>query len=290
MGFTSIQDLVDEIALGKFYRADSFKTTLNGMVSGSWYDHSGLAGYPVANTFPGTALAWRGCNEATGNGTDIFGLQHGGNVPPNTKHITTVGAIANNSNFVGSMLMLVDLQGYWPGIQNNTATVQTLTGTPTLRYANGVGVRAYMVQTTAAGNTSQTFSYSYTDNAGNTGNVVSGIPLNPGNNLANIAHSASSSSRPNFMPLLSGDTGVQNVASVTMNVANTGGVMALCLAKPILTISFGSGQATIERDLLNQVYSLPRIIDEACLVWLFVCPSVPTNNLPLKTYIEVAWG
>ena len=198
MGFTSIQDLVDEIALGKFYRADSFKTTLNGMVSGSWYDHSGLAGYPVANTFPGTALAWRGCNEATGNGTDIFGLQHGGNVSPNTKHITTVGAIANNSNFVGSMLMLVDLQGYWPGIQNNTATVQTLTGTPTLRYANGVGVRAYMVQTTAAGNTSQTFSYSYTDNAGNTGNVVSGIPLNPGNNLANIAHSASSSSRPNL--------------------------------------------------------------------------------------------
>lgn len=48
---------------------------------------------------------------------------------------------------VPGTLMLVDLQGYWPGISNNTTSAQTLVGTPSLRYANGAGCRLYWVQT-----------------------------------------------------------------------------------------------------------------------------------------------
>ena len=288
MGFTSIQDLVDEIALGKFHRADSLKTTIS--LSGTtWGDYSNATGIPVVNTYPGTALTWRGCDEATGNGTDIIGLRHGGNVSPDTKHIITVGATGTSTSLLGGQLMLVDLQGYWPGISTNTTLAQTLSGTPTLRYTNGVGVKAYLVQTVAGGATAQNVTYTYTDDSGTSGNVSTSIAMRTSPLVGQITHSSGSGNHLNFLPLNSGDIGVQNVASVTFSAANTGTV-ALCLARPLLTISFGSGAATIKRDLLNQVYSMPRIFDGACLIWLFMNPSIVPVTQPLQTYIEVEWG
>lgn len=290
MGFSSIADLLSEISIGKFRRVDSFKTTPVGQANGVWFDYSRLAGSPVANTYPGTALTWRGCDEATGNGTDVFGLQHGGNVTPETKHIITVGATGNSANFLGGQLMLIDLQGYWPGINQNTTAAQTLSGTPTLRYTNGIGVRAYLVQTVIAGaGPNQNVSYNYTDNFGNTGNVPASSPMVLSANVGAIGNSSPINFCNNFLPLSSGDTGIRNIASVTFSAANTGTV-ALCLARPILTISFGSGASTIERDLLNQVFAMPRIMDGACLVWLFLCPAAVPISVPLQTYIEVAWG
>jgi hypothetical protein len=102
-----------------------------------------------------------------------------------------------------------------------------------------------------------------------------------------IAHSSASGT--NFLPFNSGDIGIRNVASVTFSAAKTGTV-ALCLARPLLTISFGSGAATIERDLLNQLFSMPRVVDGACLTWLVLYGSTAPTTQVLNTYIEVAWG
>ena len=288
MGFSSISDLLSEISIGKSHRVDSLKNSLSGN-GNTWIDYSSATGNPPANTYPGTALTWQGCDEATGNGTIPFGLRHGGNVSPETKHIITVGANSNSSSFASAQLMLVDLQGYWPGISTNTAVAQTLSGTPTLRYTNGVGVRAYLVQTAVGGLTAQTMTYTYTDNAGNTGNVAANTTMASQANLAQLSYSNSSNTGPLFLPLNSGDTGIRNVASVTFSAAKTGTV-ALCLARPLLTISFGSGAATIERDLLNQLFSMPRVVDGACLTWLVLYGSTAPTTQVLNTYIEVAWG
>lgn len=288
MGFSSIPDLLSEISIGKFHRVDSLKNTLTAS-GNTFIDYSSATGNPPANTFPGTALTWRGCDEATGNGTTVIGLRHGGDVSPDTKHVVTVGAGSNNTSFASTDIMLVDLQGYWPGISTNTTAAQTLSGTPTLRYTNGIGVRAYLVTTVGVGSTAQNVSYTYTDNAGNTGNVSGNSIMVPSSAVGQISHNRDPGNSPNFLPLNSGDIGIRNVASVTFTAANTGTV-ALCLAKPLLTISFGSGATYIERDLLNQVFSLPRIMDGACLVWLVRYGPITPISQVLQTYIEVAWG
>lgn len=96
MPFTSIDDLVSSITGGKFFRNDWNKITGGAAyAAGRWYDFSSLAGTPVANAWAGTALNWVTCNESAGNGTQIFGMRHGGNVTPDTKHVLNGSAITD---------------------------------------------------------------------------------------------------------------------------------------------------------------------------------------------------
>lgn len=292
MSFSSMDDLVSEITSGKFNRADWNKITgAAAYAAGRWYDFSGLAGTPVANAWAGTALAWRTCNESTGNGTQIFGLPHGGNVSADTKHILNVQAVTGVATGVPAQLMLVDLQGYWPGITNNSATAQTLTGTPSLRYTNGEGCRLYWVQTATSGATAQNIAVSYTDSGGNSGNTLPVTVSMTASAIApHISHSGTAANNYGpFLPLANGDTGVQNVASVTFSAANTG-TGALCLAKPLLTLPLTTVSVAAERDLLNQIPSLPQVKDGACLVWLYFAGAATAASTNFYGSVESAWG
>lgn len=292
MPFSSVDDLVSEMGAGKFHRYDWNKITGgSAYTAGRWYDFSGLAGTPVANAFAGTALAWRTCDEATGNGTQIFGMPHGGNVSVDTKHILNIAAMTGVATGVPGTLMLVDLQGYWPGISNNSAVAQTLTGTPTLRYANGAGCRLFAVQTAAAGATAQNIALSYTDQSGNAGNALPVTVAMTASAIAgHISHSGTAANNYGpFLPLASGDSGVQNVATVTMSAANTG-TFALCLARPLAQIPLVTASVLAERDLLNQLPSLPRVIDGACLTWLYFAGAATGASTNFYGSLELAWG
>jgi hypothetical protein len=292
MGFSSLDDLTSEITAGKFNRADWNKITGGGAyTAGRWYDFSGLAGTPVANAFAGTALAWTSCNEAAGNGSQIFGIPHGGAVTPDTKHALNTMAVTAIATGVPGVLMFVDLQGYWPGISNNLATAQTLTGTPTLRYASGAGCRLFQVQTAAAGATAQNIALSYTDQAGNAGNALPvTVAMTASAIVGHISHSgvAANNYGP-FLPLASGDTGVQNVATVTMSAANTG-TFALCLARPLFSLPITTLGVAAERDLVNQLPSMPRLMDGACIVPLFFAGAATVASTNFYGSIESAWG
>ena len=293
MPFSSMDDLVNEITSGKFNRTDWNKITGgSAYAAGRWYDFSGLNGTPVANAWAGTALAWRTCDETTGNGTQIFGLPHGGNVSPDTKHVLNVSAITSVATGVPSQLMLVDLQGYWPGIALNSASLQTLTGTPSLRYSNGAGCRLFGVITTAAGATAQNLSLSYSNTTPTSGRSLPvTVAMTASGIVGHISHSGTAANNYGpFLPLASGDTGVSNVASVTMSAANTAGVMALCLARPLLTLPLTTVSVAAERDLLNQLPSLPRVIDGACLVWLYFAGAATAANTNFYGGVEVGWG
>jgi len=293
MPFSSMDDLINEITSGKFIRADWNKITGSGtLTAGRWYDFSGLAGTPVANAWAGTALAWRSCDETTGNGTQIFGLPHGGNVSPDTKHALNVSAVTAVATGVPGQLMLVDLQGYWPGISNNTASPQTLTGTPTLRYTNGAGCRLFWVQTTGNGATAQNISVSYSNTVPTSGRslpvTVAMTASSPITSFIGHSGTAANNYGP-FLPLASGDTGVSNVATVTFSAANTGSG-ALCLARPLLTLPLTTVSVAAERDLLNQLPSLPRIMDGACLTWLYFAGAATAGNTNFYGAAEFGWG
>ena len=292
MPFSSMDDLVNEITSGKFNRNDWNKLTgAAAYTAGRWFDLSGLAGTPVANAFAGTALAWRTCDEATGNGTQIFGLPHGGNVSPDTKHVLNVSALTAVATGVPAQLMLVDLQGYWPGITNNSATAQTLTGTPSLRYANGAGCRLFWVQTATAGATAQNIAVSYSNTVPTSGRALPVTVAMTASAIApHISHSGTAANNYGpFLPLASGDTGVSAVASVTFSAANTG-TGALCLARPLLTLPLTTASVAAERDLLNQLPSLPRVMDGACLTWLYFAGAATGAATNFYGSVEFGWG
>ncbi len=292
MPFSSMDDLVNEITSGKFNRTDWNKITGgSAYTAGRWYDFSGLAGTPVANAFAGTALAWRTCDETTGNGTQIFGLPHGGNVSPDTKHVLNVAALTSVATGVPAQLMLVDLQGYWPSISNNTTSAQTLTGTPSLRYANGAGCRLFWVQTAAAGATAQNIALSYSNTVPTAGRTLPvTVAMTASAIVPHISHSGTAANNYGpFLPLASGDTGVSTVATVTFSAANTG-TGALCLARPLLTLPLTTVSVAAERDLLNQLPSLPRVIDGACLTWLYFAGAATAASTNFYGAVEVGWG
>lgn len=293
MGFNSFDDLIQKTTGGNIIRTDFNKITgAVAYAAGRWYDFSPLNGYPIANAWAGTALNWRSCDELTGNGTQIFGLPHGGNVAALTKHLLNMSAISAVATAVPGQLMLVDMQGYYPGINMNLATAQTLVGSPTLRYTNGVGVRAYLVPNVATGATAHNLSMSYTNQAGTSGRtlpvtVACTASATPG--YINHSGTAANNYGP-FLPMAAGDTGIQSVQSVQLSAASGAGTANLVLAKPLVTIPLAVAGLASERDLINQLPSLPQIKDGACLTWLYFAGAATAASTNFYGHLEMGWG
>jgi hypothetical protein len=293
MAFTSMDDIVSEITSGKFIRQDMNKITgAAAYTANRWYDMSALNGFPVANAWAGTALAWRSCDETTGNGTQIFGIPNGGNVSTDTKHVMNVSAVSAVATAVPGVLMLVDMQGYYPGINTNTLSAQTLTGTPTLRYSNGEGVRSYFVSVTTSGATAHSLSLSYTNQAATAGRTLPvTVSMTASAITPHVSHSGSAANNYGpFLPLASGDRGIQSVQTITFSAASGAGTGALVLARPLLTLPITTVGVASERDLLNQLPSLPRVYDGACLTWLYFAGAATAANTNFYMSAEFAWG
>lgn len=293
MGFTSVDDMISEITSGKHYRADWNKITgAAAYTAGRWYDMSALGGTPIANAWAGTALTWTTCTESAGNGTQIFGLRHGGDVSTDTKHLLNAAAITAVATGVPSQLMLVDMQGYYPGINMNVATSQTLLGTPTLRYTNGVGIRAGLVVVTTTGATAHNLSMTYT-NSSSVGSRT--LPVTVACTASaitpHITHSGTAANNYGpFLPMASGDVGIQSVQSVQLSAASGAGTAALVLYKPLMTIPLTTATVASERDFVNQIPSLPQIKDGACLTWLLFTGAAVAASTNFYGSLEMGWG
>lgn len=292
MAITSLNGLMASISAGKHWRTDFNKITGgSAYTAGRAYDMTALNGHPAANAWAGTALNFVECDEATGNGTQIFGILHGGNVAAEIKHLLNMGAITTAATGIPSTLLLVDIEGYWPGITNNSAVAQNLVGTPSLRATNGEGLRLYWVQTAAAGATAQNIALSYTDQGGTAGNTLPvTVAMTASAIVGHISHSgvAANNYTP-FLPLANGDYGVRNVASVTFSAANTG-TGALVLAKPLMEIPLGIVSLYHNKDMLSQTPSLPVIPDGACLGFILIAGGAVAASTTFSGHTETVWG
>lgn len=290
MGFSSLDDFISEVTVnGKFWRADWNKITGGtAYTAGRWYDMASLNGTPVAATYPGTSLAAQVPDETSG-----FGLWHGGNVTPDTKHLTNIGAYTGVATGVPSVLMLVDMCLYYPGINMNSAAVQTLDNTTALtRYTTGAGLRAALVIRTTAGATAHNVAISYTNQAGTTGKTLPvTVACTASAITPHITHSGTAANNYGpFLPLASGDTGVRSVQSVTLSAASLAGTAALCLYRPLAVLPLTTLGVAAERDLMNQLPSLPRIHDGACLTWLLFAGAATAANTSFYGYNDFTYG
>lgn len=385
MGFSSLDDLISEITSGKYLRQDVSKITNPVGTAGGWHCLFGAAGYPTASTFPGADLVWKQCNDSIGDGTNIAGILHGGDVASDTKHILNVGAMMVAAAGAPWQAKLVDLQGYfnlsttnvtgtggrtvlngdtytassstgllltytndynnltkvrffnsggalptglsaltdyWLIRQSaNTAKVATSyanakagtyiawtdagSGTNSFkiqmpRYANGVGCQAFFVvktQPTAGGPNITASAYDNTTKYDGTGtSAFAGSPSLAATADAyalRIPHSGNAAGRYGpFLPLAGGDAGIARLNSFTWSggTAYTGtGVIAGCIARPLLDIALPVTGMWSERDLVNQLMSMPQVQDGACLTWLLFGAGATTTNSPFNSAIDFAW-
>lgn len=177
------------------------------------------------------------------------------------------------------------------------------TGTHTMtirmpRYENGVGCQAFFVATTqpTAGGPNLSAS-AYTNSDGTGSRAFAGSPTMGATADAyagRVLHSGNATGRYGpFLPLQGGDAGISKIDSFTWSggTAYTGsGVVMLCIARPLLDIPIPVTGMFSERDLVNQLPSLPRVMDGACLAWMLFGTGATTTASPIDGAIDFAWG
>lgn len=166
------------------------------------------------------------------------------------------------------------------------------------RYQDGVGCEAFfVVQTQPTAGGPNLSASSYTNTAGTAARAFQGSPTMGATADAyatRIIHSGNAAGRYGpFLPRQGGDTGIKSIESFTWSggTAYTGtGVVALCVARPLLDLALPVTGMWSERDLVNQLPSLPQVMDGACLVWLLFSAGATTNNSPFNAVVDLGWG
>ena len=291
MGFSSFDDAINETSNnGKINRTDFTKTSAVTAGIGRWYDMSLQGGFPIANPYTGEAtnLKFKELSDLDG-----MGIWHGGNVAPDTKHLLNIGAFGSTATSAPSVLQLVDVLGYYPITTVTTTTAQTLNNTVTLpRYTDGAGVRAYLVARGTCGAGTPNITINYTNQAGVSGKTLP-VTVTAVTTAAagHIIHSDPTANHYGcFLPLAAGDNGIRSIQTVTLSATMTSGSLALVLCRPITALPIVSLGVASERNLLNQLPSLPRIYDGANLNFLMFTGAAYAAGGNIQGYLEAIWG
>jgi hypothetical protein len=166
------------------------------------------------------------------------------------------------------------------------------------RYPEGVGLRAYFSSEVApaTGGPNLT-SFKYTDQAGNADQnmtTVVGFAAAAGAVAGAVPHSGNAATRyAPFLPLLPGDYGIKDIEKFTLSggTAYTGtGQLVLHLVKPLWSLPIPASGIYTERDFINQLPSLPKIPNGACLRFLLFQTGNTTINSPVVVAADYAYG
>lgn len=382
-GFSSMDDFVTEVSQnGKFMRTDWNKNFLptTAAVAGEWFSLFRGNGNPgpdsIINT--GTNLTFQRLSDTTTNAT---GIQHGGNVSPDYKHLINASSFSAAATTMPAVAMLVDLIGFYRVTSVTTTTAQATTntlfsfsdfttdsttdtlthtninllpysrvqvsstvtlptglsastnyfvikvtdltcklatsyanavagtaidfttngvGTHTInnllpRYTNGAGVQAFFVNSNATplGAATPNLSLGYT-NSSATASRSTPVVLPVGKTAAAnglILYSGTGVGKYGpAVPLQAGDGGILSIETIQNSTSYVSGEYAVVLCKPLVTLPMTTLGVAAERDLLNQLPSLPRIYDGACLTWLIYNGAATPVNSAFYGHMDFAWG
>lgn len=301
-GFSSQDNLISNISsTGNFWRTDWNKNTFGttAHTAGQWYLLSQTGGNPAASSIfgTGTNLAFQQLLDTTATAA---GIQHGGDVT-SFKTILNASAFSAAATTMPAVFMLVDLLGFYNITSVTTTGAQTLTNGVSLPArdrtgtSNGVGVQALIVPSTVMGAATPTITLGYTNQAGTASRATPSSPALPTGNTAapvtSVVYSGTGSGKYGpFMPLQAGDTGIRSVQSINLSVSYVSGVLNLILCRPLLTLPMTTIGVAAERDLLNQLPSLPRVYNGACLAWLMYAGAATPVNSAFYGHLDFGWS
>jgi len=174
------------------------------------------------------------------------------------------------------------------------------TGTHTLtcrlpRYSDGAGVRAFMWNTnaTALGAATPNLSITYTNSAGTASRATPTVlPIGKtaaANGLILYSGTGNGKYGP-FMPLQGNDSGVQLITAIQNATSYVSGEYSVGYCRPLMTLPLTTVGVAGERDLLNQIPSLPRIWDGANLHWLIYSGANTPTNSAFAGHLDFGWS
>jgi len=231
----------------------------------------------------------------TGTATANF-IPHGGNVSTAVKQLLNASVVSASATSAPAFFQLVDIIGFIPVSTVTSTSAQTILGSQTYpRYADGVGVRAYIVPISVMGAGTPTLRLSYTNPASTAGRLTPAAPSLPVANttapVGQILYSGTGVGKYGpFMPLQGGDNGILTIQSIQQSATMTSGVYAIVLCKPIgLPLPLTTLGVPGERDFFNQLPSMPIIPDGACLSWLMLAGAATPVNTPYNFTTQTVW-
>jgi hypothetical protein len=227
-------------------------------------------------------------------------IYHGGNVSTDTKHLLNMAAVTAVATGVPAVLMLVDLLQVYPFLDANSLSAQALTNqNAQTRYANGLGVRAFMVPnrlSATIGATAHNLQLSYTNTASVAARAmpvtVSATASLPATQFKLTHTGLAANQYGPFLPMAQGDQGIKSVETyqqtAASGTANTFYDLIMC--KPLATIPLTTASVAAERDLVNQLPSMPQIKDGACLGWLYFAGNATGASTNFYGSLDLGWG
>lgn len=174
------------------------------------------------------------------------------------------------------------------------------TGTHTLtvrhaRYGDGAGVQTIIVPSTVMGAGTPTVTLTYVGADGTAGRATPSSPalplINTTSPVSQVSYSGTGAGKYGpFMPLQAPDKGVQRATAINFSATMTSGVQNLIYVRPLLTMPMTTIGVACERDLLNQIPSLPRVYDGACLAWMMYAGAATPVNSAFYGHLDFGWS
>ena len=175
------------------------------------------------------------------------------------------------------------------------------TGTHTMsrllpRYTDGAGVQAIFFNpaATALGAATPNLTLGYTNSAQTGSRATPGVaPVGKtaASNSLVLYSGASGAGKYNYeVPLQSGDAGIAQVDSIRNATSYVSGTYTVALVREITRLPITTLGVAAERDLVNQLPSLPRIYDGAALYWMIGSSTTTPANATFSGHILTAWN
>lgn len=287
-GFANVGALVDAELAGQS-RYTTFRKLMGATGNGLFYDYSMAPGNPSPQYYAATPLAAKALSKSADGG-----IQHGGDVSPMTKHLRRLTAMAVGATTVPQRLYLLDYLLFYPFFAMATAEPQVTSNAQALtRYVDGSGVQMMAVIVAPHSALGDTFSVTYTNQAGVAGRVT---PLHgmqnstAANGLLLTTQSGGVGRFGPFMALQAGDSGVRSIQSAQCSAGTDIGLFTLVLVRPLAEITVREITAPAEVDFfLDHGGKLPAIVDDAYLN-LITCPTANMSGNSLNGDALFVWN
>lgn len=260
MGFTSYSDIDPALVQhGAYFNTVVFSPSgPAGGARGFWFDDSILPGYPNINAYAGNERAASLLDESRG-------IRHWNLAPGETEHLLewTVASqeVATFTDAPYSML-LCDYVMFYPNIDANIDTLQTLDNTITLpRYQSGEGLRAFIVSTNGSTPSAGEYEITYTNSDGVSGKTSRGLTVAANTSGLLLTSSVPGSLVPNqhvpFIWLDTGCRGIRRIDSIRW-IAPPGGRVAIVLVRTIASISNTESTSIAESQYFERMPEIER--------------------------------
>lgn len=161
------------------------------------------------------------------------------------------------------------------------------------RYIDGKGVQAFITPSVAHNTGTPNIQLTYLDTNGASSLTPATLPIsNASAPIGQIEYSGTAAGKYGpFVPLAAGDQGILRATQFNYNVTHgAGGVTNVVLCKPLLILPITTASVAAERDLVNQVPSLPRVYDGACLAWIDMAGGAIVAASQFYGHLDFGWG